>query len=84
MYCGSIQKKRREKEDEERERKELIKDIEYITMRLEQIQESFDLVCESELIDAMIYEEKALKAKYAYLLRLAKEKKIKCRMVIGE
>lgn len=53
-------------------------------MRLEQIQESFDLVCESELIDAMIYEEKALKTKYAYLLRLAKEKKIKCRMVIGE
>ena len=46
------------------------------------IQETYDLVCEDELIDAMIYEELSLKSQYAYLLRKAKEEKITCRMAV--
>lgn len=75
-------KSKREKKAEQEFREQLINDLDIITGRLAEIQESFDLVSDSELIDAMIYEELALKSRYAYLLRVAKENKISCRAVI--
>ncbi len=48
-------------------------DLDLVSGRLLEIQETFDLVTDSELIDAMIYEELSLKSRYAYLLKLAKE-----------
>ena len=65
-------------------RKHLFEDIEYVEQRLERIHESFDMTDEPELIDALIYEELALKARYAYLLRVAKQNIISCRISIGE
>lgn len=73
IFSGEHKRQREETLQKELYKKQLLHDINYITERLTQIQESYDLVYESELIDAIIYEEKALKAKYAYLLRLAKE-----------
>jgi hypothetical protein len=67
----------------EEERRELLQDMDDITRRLSEIQYEYDLITESELIDAAIYEELALKARYAYLLRRAKEMKIQCRMVVS-
>lgn len=39
---------------------------------------------EPELVDALIYEELALKARYAYLLRIAKENNIRCKISISQ
>lgn len=79
---GSAKKHREEAAAAERERREILDDIERVTKLLEQNQKSYDLICESELVDASIYEELALKARYAYLLRRAKELNIRCRAVI--
>lgn len=61
-------------------RKRLFEDIDYVTGRLEQVRESFDMTSEPELVDSLIYEELSLKARYAYLLRIAKEKGIVCKI----
>lgn len=79
---GSAKKRKEEAAAAERERREILDDIERVTKLLEQNQKSYDLICESELVDASIYEELALKARYAYLLRRAKELNIRCRAVI--
>lgn len=65
-------------------RKHLFEDIEYVEQRLERIRECFDMTDEPELVDALIYEELALKARYAYLLRIAKENNIRCKISISQ
>ncbi|MBQ8787679.1 MAG: DUF2508 family protein [Oscillospiraceae bacterium] len=65
-------------------RKQLFNDIEHVEQRLERVRESFDMTDEPELVDALIYEELALKARYAYLLRVAKENDISCKISIGK
>lgn len=79
---GSAKQRKEEALAAERERSELLEDIERVTKLLEQNRKSYDLICENELVDASIYEELALKARYAYLLRRAKELNIRCRAVI--
>lgn len=69
--------------DETDFRRQLFKDMDYVKRRLEQIRESFDMTDEPELVEALIYEELAMKFRYDYLLRLAKENKIVCCMSIG-
>ncbi len=51
----------------------LIDDIRQVTERLENLQTTYDLAEDGELIESLIYEELALKAKYAWLLKKAKE-----------
>lgn len=65
-------------------RKRLFDDIGYVEQRLERIRECFDMTDEPELIDALIYEELSLRARYAYLLRIAKENNIRCKISIGQ
>lgn len=65
-------------------RRQLFDDIAYVEQRLERIRESFDMTDEPELVDALIYEELALKARYAYLLRIAKENNIRCKIGLAE
>jgi len=65
-------------------RKHLFEDIEYVEQRLERVRECFDMTDEPELVDALIYEELALKARYAYLLRIAKENNINCKISISQ
>ncbi len=69
---------------EEEFRRQLIEELDYVTNRLRQIRESFDMTGEPELVDALIYEELAMRARYDYLIRIAKEKKIKCRLSISD
>lgn len=63
-------------------RSQLFADLDYISQRLERIQEGFDMTDEPELVEAMIYEELSLRARYAYLLRIAKENNICCKVTI--
>ncbi|MBQ7980868.1 MAG: DUF2508 family protein [Oscillospiraceae bacterium] len=65
-------------------RRQLFADIAYVENRLERIRESFDMTDEPELVESLIYEELALKARYAYLLRIAKENNVCCKISIGE
>ena len=65
-------------------RSQLISDIENCVDKLKKVRERYDLVCEDELIEALIYEEKALYARYSYLLRLAREQGIVCNIKLRE
>ncbi len=64
-------------------RRQLFDDLDYIEKRIVQIQDCFDMTSEPELVESLIYEELALKARYAYLLRIAKQQGISCRISIG-
>ena len=63
-------------------RKQLLEDIDFVSQRLERIRESYDMTSEPELVDALIYEEKAMQSRFDYLIRIAKENNIKCRIGI--
>lgn len=65
-------------------RRQLFDDIAHVESKLQQIQESFDMTDEPELVESLIYEELALKARYAYLLRIAKENNIRCKIGLAE
>lgn len=69
----------RRKRMEENDLKErILEDLEYVTNRLERIRESYDMTSEPEMVESLIYEEKAMKARFDYLIRIAKERNIKC------
>lgn len=65
-------------------RKQILEDLDFVSQRLLRIQESYDMTAEPELVDALIYEEKALRSRFDYLIRIAKEKNIKCTIGIRE
>ncbi len=79
---GERKKQLAEKAAGEARRRAFIDELERCTAQLERVRKSYDMVWEDELIDALIYEEKALFARYTYLLRTAKEEGIKFRAVI--
>lgn len=60
----------------------LLEDLEYVTERLERIRESYDMTAEPEMVESLIYEERAMQARFDYLIRVAKERNIKCRIGI--
>ena len=60
----------------------LLEDLEYVTERLERIRESYDMTSEPEMVESLIYEERAMKARFDYLIRIAKERNIKCKVGI--
>lgn len=63
-------------------KKRLLEDLEYVTNRLERIRECYDMTAEPEMVESLIYEEKAMQARFDYLIRVAKERNIKCRLGI--
>lgn len=63
-------------------KKRLLEDLEYVTERLERIRESYDMTAEPEMVESLIYEERAMQARFDYLIRVAKERNIKCRIGI--
>ena len=65
-------------------KRQLLDDLDFVSERLERIRESYDMTAEPELVDALIYEEKALRSRFDYLIRVAKEKNISCRLGIRE
>ncbi|MEZ3452904.1 MAG: YaaL family protein [Oscillospiraceae bacterium] len=65
-------------------RRQLLEELDIVTEKLSQIRESYDMTDEPELVDALIYEELAMKARYDYLIRTAKERNIRCRLTVSE
>ncbi len=61
---------------------ELLGDIDDVLTELSRCRRSFNLVTDNDLIDAVIYEELALTARYAYLIRQARENGISGRTVL--
>lgn len=51
---------------------ELLADIDDIVSRLSHCRRVFNLVTDSDLIEAAIYEELALRSRYAYLMKRAR------------
>ena len=73
--------KKKSKEDADFKSR-LLEDMEYVAERLERIRESYDMTDQPEMVESLIYEEKAMKARFDYLIRIAKERNIKCRLGI--
>jgi vacuolar-type H+-ATPase subunit B/Vma2 len=68
-----IMKKRNVNEDDE----QLINEIHRLSEALALAYERFELHSDNDLVEATIYEIEALKARYRYLLAIAKEKNLK-------
>ncbi len=60
----------------ERNRRELLDELSYLSDRLEKIRQLFDLSEDDEETESLIYEEKAVLLRYSKVLREAKEKGI--------
>lgn len=57
--------------------RQLLADIEAVSAQLEAVGQKYNLTNDEDLIDSLIYQELALKARYSYLLRQAREKNIR-------
>lgn len=68
-----IMKKKSSNEDDDR----LISEIHRLSEALTLAYERFELQCDNDLVEATIYEIEALKARYRYLLALAKQRNLK-------
>lgn len=68
-----ITKKKCRNEDDE----QLIGEIHRLSESLALAYERFELQCDSNLVEATIYEIEALKARYRYLLSIAKDRNLK-------
>ena len=68
-----IMKKRNTNEDDE----QLISEIRNLSDALTLAYERFELQCDNDLVEATIYEIEALKARYRYMLALAKQRNLK-------
>lgn len=75
--AGTYMLKNKEKDKAGREQTEIIEELETIKNRIDANETMFNLASDEEIIDAMIYEQKSLHSRYAYLLKVAKEKGIK-------
>lgn len=61
---------------------DILADINEIVMRLSHCRRVFNLVTDSDLIEAAIYEELALRSRYAYLMKRARAEGITGKAVL--
>ena len=64
--------------DEEVEARRIIEQMDELKVNIRSAESTFRDVTDDDLIEATIYEIASLKARYSYLIRLAKEKAIVC------
>ena len=65
------------KKTEKSERDEILDEMERLKELIDKNEQAFNITTDEQLIDAVIYEQIALKHRFAYLLKTAKEKGIK-------
>ena len=65
------------KNKESTENSDIIEELERITERFKANELLFNMMTEDEMIEAVIFEQRSLQSRYAYLLKVAKEKGIK-------
>ena len=70
------------KPPEPNDSEEILADIDEIVSRLSNCRRIFNLVTDSDLIEAAIYEELALRSRYAYLMKRARAQGITGRTVL--
>ncbi len=58
---------------EENTKPDYASELKYLTEQLEILEEKFNLTTDSEIIEALIYQQNSLNAKRSYILRAAKE-----------
>lgn len=58
------------------ESKKIAEELSEVSQQLIDINDKFNLAIDDEIIESLIYQELALKAKFNYLLRIAKENNI--------
>ncbi len=54
-------------------RDKILEEIRLVKIQLQNVSVRFELESDSDLVEATIYEMESLKAKYRYLMKLAKE-----------
>ena len=59
------------------ENSDIIQELERITEMFRANEQLFDMMTDEKMIEAIIFEQRSLQARYAYLLNVAKEKGIK-------
>lgn len=59
------------------EKNALVEEIAAISDLIANNEQRFNMATDEQLIEAMIYEQRSLQSRYAYLLKLAKENGIK-------
>lgn len=64
------------KKQEDEKKKDLINDINRVRMEIDSCKARFDLLSDEKLIESLIYEERALYARYSFLLDLAKDRNV--------
>lgn len=69
--------KGKEKEEQKELSNKIASEMEEILLQIKETETKYNLTSDSDLIDALIYEELSLRARYSYLLRLAKENRLK-------
>ncbi|MCR4926038.1 MAG: YaaL family protein [Clostridiales bacterium] len=60
------------------EQEKILNNIREVSKLLNDAYERFEYESDSDLVEATVYELEALKARYRYLLKIAKSKGIKC------
>lgn len=56
---------------------QLVAEIDAVCTQLASVNDKYNLTSDNDLIDALIYQELALRARYSYLLKLARERHIR-------
>ena len=65
------------KNKETTENSEIIEELERITEQFRANEQLFNMMTDDKLIEAVIFEQRSLQSRYAYLLNVAKEKGIR-------
>ncbi len=71
----NILKKR--KTQDEKEREEILSELDRLSDMIKKNEAMFNLADDDNMLEAMIYEQKALQSRYIYLLKTAKEKGVR-------
>ena len=76
-----MEEKKREKDGSESSlntKEALLKELNGVKEKLRWAETKFNLLEDEDLIESSIYEMNALTARYGFLIKMAKEKKISC------
>jgi hypothetical protein len=77
MSLGGYNMSAKKKIEKELEKENIIKEIKKAQVDVITAEKFFQLVSEPELVDVAIYNLEAKKSRYRYLIKIAKEKRIK-------
>lgn len=61
---------------------EIVSELKYLKLQLDRAYNEFQYQTDNDLLEACIYEIQALRSKYAYLLKIAKERNVQSGEII--